>query len=304
MAGMTLHKVFYADDVRLRYVWSLLAFLVFAAVGVMLLPRLPVPHKLGNEILAAWLLAVSLLAWRMIDRRPAGMLGLNWHAFSARQCWGGILLGGSMVSAVIVASAAFGWVEIEGHAMTAPAIFEILGTQFITFLAAATIEELIFRGYPYQLAIDRSSVTIATFAFTVAFGLAHMMNPNAAVLPVINTVLAGLWLTAAYVRTRQLWLPIAMHTSWNLVQGTVWGTEVSGNASHARLLTTHMTGPAWVTGGAYGPEGGVICTVVVLLGIGVVYALPLFRMSPEQFALMHRVRYAEDRALLERDGHA
>ena len=61
-------------------------------------------------------------------------------------------------------------------------------------------------------------------------------------------------LTAAYIATRKLWLPIGLHFGWNIAAGAIFSTEVSGSNTAQGLLDATMSGPALVTGGDFGPE--------------------------------------------------
>jgi len=93
------------------------------------------------------------------------------------------------------------------------------------------------------------------------FGFAHLGNPSATPLSTANTVLAGVLLAAAYLKTRALWLPIGLHWAWNFLMGPVLGLPVSGYRLGG-LPGARVSGPEWLTGGTYGPEGSVVLTVV------------------------------------------
>ena len=102
---------------------------------------------------------------------------------------------------------------------------------------------------------------------SVVFARVHLDNPN--VVPgftFINTAIAGVWLAVAYTRTRSLWFPLGVHWSWNWMMGAVLGLPVSGidQLTPAPLLRATDMGPDWITGGAYGIEGGTACTLALL----------------------------------------
>jgi CAAX protease family protein len=132
---------------------------------------------------------------------------------------------------------------------------------------AALAEEAMFRGYPLQTLTRAKLVWLGVLLTSVPFGVAHLTNPN--VVPgvtFVNTVLAGLWLAVAYLRTRSLWLPWGVHWAWNWALGWFFGLPISGLklVSHPLLNATDQ-GPAWLTGGRYGIEGGVACTIAMAL---------------------------------------
>lgn len=185
-------------------------------------------------------------------------------------------------------------------------------------VAAAAFEELLFRGYLFQWiggalarlghwalgaksepsAAGESLVESVAFggpalALSALFGLVHLMNPAVTWLSTVNTVLAGMWLAVLLLRTRSLWPSIAAHWAWNALTLLGLGLPVSGFGEEsgfvvASLLDLDATGPAWLSGGAYGPEGSVGCTLGLLVAIAVSSRLP--RRSPEDgFAAARRV---------------
>nr|MBA3442779.1 CPBP family intramembrane metalloprotease [Pyrinomonadaceae bacterium] len=92
-------------------------------------------------------------------------------------------------------------------------------------------------------------------------------NPNVTpIFTIINTTLAGVWLAVAYWRVRSLWFPLGVHWSWNWAQGALLGLPVSGitQLTPAPVMQAVQTGPAWLTGGAYGIEGGVACSLALV----------------------------------------
>jgi hypothetical protein len=96
---------------------------------------------------------------------------------------------------------------------------------------------------------------------SMLFGALHMDNPNATWLGALNTVLAGILLSLAYVRTQSLWLPYGIHVGWNVGLGFVLGFPLSG-IDLASLWTTGIAGSDTILGGGYGPEGGLLATFI------------------------------------------
>jgi membrane protease YdiL (CAAX protease family) len=126
---------------------------------------------------------------------------------------------------------------------------------------------------------------IALIPSTALFASAHLFNPNVR-LPAftfVNTALAGIWLAIAYWRTRSLWLPLGLHWSWNWAMGSVLGLPVSGITALTRapLVRAADAGPAWLTGGDYGIEGGAACTVALVAATVFIWRTKLLRADPE-----------------------
>lgn len=158
---------------------------------------------------------------------------------------------------------------------------------FAVFAAVSALEEALFRGYVLQTFARDGLAWLAIVLTSAFFGAVHLRNPNAGLFSTLNTVLAGIWFGLAYLKTRDLWFVWGMHLMWNWTQGSVFGIEVSGVTffSTAPILKEIDAGPNWLTGTTYGLEGGVACTVAILISIGLIYYLPGLRPDEEMLAL-------------------
>ncbi|HET9401577.1 MAG TPA: type II CAAX endopeptidase family protein [Candidatus Acidoferrales bacterium] len=134
------------------------------------------------------------------------------------------------------------------------------------FSAAATAEELLFRGYALQRLIDAFGAPFAAILSSTVFGLAHIWNPSANLFSTLNTILAGILMSVAYLKTRTMWLPCGLHAAWNFFMGPIFCFPVSGIDFEPRMFVTRISGPAWWTGGSYGPEAGAAGTLVLVAG--------------------------------------
>ncbi len=156
------------------------------------------------------------------------------------------------------------------------------------FILAALAEEALFRGYPLQTTARARLAWLGVFLTSVPFAAAHLRNPNvAAGFTFINTALAGVWLAVAYLRTRSLWFPLGVHWAWNWALGSLFGLPVSGItdlAPHPLLRGTDL-GPAWLTGGSYGIEGGLACTITLALSTLFIWRTRLVSADPEMKTL-------------------
>lgn len=126
----------------------------------------------------------------------------------------------------------------------------------------AMSEELIFRGYVLRNLMKSFNKWIALVISAALFSIVHYSNLGIPVMGIVNTFLGGLVLGIAFIITRSLWLPICFHLSWNFVQGPVLGFRVSG-LSFESILSIESTGPVLLTGGEYGFEGSIMCTILL-----------------------------------------
>jgi hypothetical protein len=118
----------------------------------------------------------------------------------------------------------------------------------------------------------RAAVLLATLISAGVFGLLHAGNDNATVISSINVALAGCMLALGLLWTGELALPIGLHISWNFCQGNVFGFPVSGNPMPTRVFAVVQGGDPMLTGGAFGPEAGVIGLVAMAVGAGLIAA--------------------------------
>lgn len=148
----------------------------------------------------------------------------------------------------------------------------------LTILVGALAEELMFRGYPFQHLEQATGTMGAVIIVSVLYGLVHLINPGATAWGIANTVLIGILFTAAYLRTRALWLPWGIHFGWNLSLGLLFGLPVSGLRVFNLWIYTQTYGPKWLTGDFYGVEAGATGTVAILIGLLVVWKLPVAKL--------------------------
>jgi hypothetical protein len=107
------------------------------------------------------------------------------------------------------------------------------------------------------------------------------LNPEIGMLSYVNIGLVSITLSLAYYKTRGLWLPIGMHFAWNFTQTTIFGYPTSGlPPTGLSVFDLTQSGPAWITGGAFGPEGGILATLAVIAGTW--YILKSSRIRAEE----------------------
>lgn len=224
--------------------------------------------------LVALLLASSsamLLFADGVDRNPIAAIGLGRQGAIFHSLFG-VLTG---VIAIGVAMAAIaGWGSLSFGMRINTHTLALLLVEVFILATAAMSEELMFRGYPFQRLLEGAGPVVAIIVLSFFFGLAHLKNPHAggiASLSLFNTVFVGVLLAFAYLRVRNLWLPWGVHFGWNATLGVVFGLPVSGLNEFSVVVHGRATGPVWLTGGAYGIEGGVAGT----LGIAVAF-LPVY----------------------------
>jgi hypothetical protein len=261
----------FIDDGQLRPSWRFLLCLVLLYSALVLSSEtvgyafhiLKVhPHTYA---LFFWQSLLALLAilgtfklmTAVFERRPLGSQGLAFHSRWWRELGHGLAVGAAMLFVVIGLERGCGFAHFSF--MSHPVLRT--GTiSFAIFAVAAVNEESIFRGYAFQRLVESITPVGAIALSSALFGFVHLGNPHRTWLSTLNTALVGVLFAIAYLRTRSLWMPIGMHFIWNFLMGFFLGLPVSGLALPGTFLTTRVQGPIWLTGGSYGPEGGLLAT--------------------------------------------
>jgi membrane protease YdiL (CAAX protease family) len=297
---MTMKKAVWDHRGRLRAGWriALYASMVFVATwiaisiyGVIAHVHAPnqteaLPTGMTIAIYLSLLVAVSvpaLVMLRFVDGSSGKALGFAFHDRVGIEALQGILQGTSMVVVIFIVEWVAGWIAADWSGLQPCSVVRSFGYSLAFFAAAAAFEETLLRGYAFQVLIQGIGKTGAVCLTSVFFGLFHLMNPNVGALAVFNSMLAGVWLSIAYIKTRSLWLPSSLHMFWNLTQGYIFGFPISGVPISESLMSISQYGEGWVTGGRYGPEGGVISSFVLILGT--IYLLRSKKIKPSKGAV-------------------
>jgi hypothetical protein len=269
--------------------------LVFLAYGLAYLLAGEVPGVVPGDaayygcfvlFLLLGLLGSFKLMTRVFDHKPLAVVGLAFHPCWLKELCAGLGIGGIMMLWVGGAEALLRLARFAGNALPVKAELAYGSGLFLILFIAGTNEELVFRGYPFQKLVESLGPTGAVALSSAFFGLAHLGNAHHTWISNVNTMLVGIPLSIAYLRTRSLWMPIGIHFTWNYVQGFVFGLPVSGFLFPAALLKAQVHDAAWLTGADYGPEGGLIATVAIV-GAGVfLFFSPRIRISEKMRELV------------------
>jgi len=171
------------------------------------------------------------------------------------------------------------WGTLRTHLLMTWNKLPNLGAVFLMLLCGALAEELVFRGYPFQHLERALGPVRAVLVFSILYGLLHLLNPFANRWGIANSILIGILLSLAYLRTRALWLPWGIHFAWNATLGLLFGLPVSGIRVLNLWTYTDAFGPNWLTGGQYGVEASVTGTAVIVFGILLVWKLPFAELA-------------------------
>jgi membrane protease YdiL (CAAX protease family) len=241
----------------------------------------PFLYWLGDYLLgitAAGLLSAIFANWlslRIYENRNLLELGLWWNQASARNLAMGVA-GGIGAACLVLAPAI-----LAGAAHLSPSTGEqpTFGSAMVLTLllaAGAAGEELLFRGYGFQLLLASSGAYATILPVGIVFAALHGGNPNASHLGLANTAGFGILFGYAYLKSRDIWLPFGLHFGWNFTL-PLFGVNLSGlkmkMTGHEMVWTA---GPLW-SGGEYGPEASILTSAVLLCLALALWKVPVRR---------------------------
>jgi uncharacterized protein len=285
---------------RLRSGWRALIFILIA-----LLPRLAmetitkeapsvsdtavfavdVSMVVSYIILIVWVALVSWFCLHFLEGLSFAALGYAPHRGWWRDLLFGFALSAGMVLFVVLLQSSAGGTQVQlnpqweaGSAWRA--LLSSLSLTSLLLLVAAAFEEIVFRGYVFQTLLRGVPAVVPLLLLSLLFGLAHWSNPSRTLFSTVNTVLAGLWLAVAYLKTRSLWLPTGLHFGWNWMMGLFFGLPVSGLQLRDSIFVTSSGSPLWLTGGSYGCEGGLSATLAFTLSAMGIWRARWLQVSP------------------------
>ncbi len=207
---------------------------------------------------------------RLLDGKSFRSLGFEVRKGWLEEAGLGFAIGFLLMALVFAAHILAGWARVSYHLPLLQAGKTLLLT-LIILLPAALNEEIVFRGYFFQNLEEAFGTWWAVGISSLVFSSFHLLNPHFSWLAFLNIALAGLLFASAYLLTRNLWLPIALHFSWNYFQGPVFGFPVSGLKFPSILALEMGSGAPPFSGGNFGPEGGLTGTLATLFGLAILW---------------------------------
>lgn len=228
---------------------------------------------------------------RFVDKRSFTSLGLGLHRRAGLDIFMGITIGFLLMLAVFGIEYSLGWLKFESFAWQTDSQTAILSQTlgyFVAYILTAWHEELVYRGYVMQTIASGLNLIWGILISSVYFGIEHLSNPNSTWMAAVGIFFIALFFVYGYIRTGQLWLPIGLHIGWNFFQSSVFGFPVSG-LDRPGLLHITVSGPELWTGGAFGPEAGLVILPICVLGTVLVHIYTKRHKVVEAEAAVHPI---------------
>jgi membrane protease YdiL (CAAX protease family) len=218
-------------------------------------------NMIVGPLFGAGIVLGIVLAARWIDERPLSEYGVRFDRAWWTNLAAGFGLGAMLMTLVFATERAAGWIVVSGGAAAALA----MSFTVVKVLCVGVYEEVVARGYLLR--------NIGVIGSSLVFAALHAFNDNASVVSTLGLFVNGLLFAAAVRVTGRLSASIGLHIAWNLFEGLIFGFPVSGDKEGASFIAIRQLGSNLVTGGAFGPEAGLIGVAASLAGIAILYTV-------------------------------
>jgi membrane protease YdiL (CAAX protease family) len=273
---LTVREIFFASDGKARAGWRVLLFVglleIFLTATTFVISHFRFESYAAVQVESyafivfdAWLAHYIMLRW--VDRASWSYVGLGREQLTPRVLGIGLALG---ALCILVPSGGL----LLAHDLTLVTGLEgrhgwlVLATGYAAlFLPQSLSEEMISRGYLFAALRDGIGAAGAIAITSIGFGLLHRFNPGATNQSVTVVVLAGVFLAAILVITRSLYAAWMAHFAWNWSMAEVLHSAVSGIHFPYSSYRIDGAGPTWLSGGAWGPEGGAAAVAGMAVGV-------------------------------------
>lgn len=211
-----------------------------------------------------------ILFWKLFEKKPVKDLGLTSLKIHGKDLVYGLLFGAGSMALVFFVLLFTKQINVVND-FSKPNFSWVLLIDLFLMIMVGISEELFSRGYCMSI-LKKSHILIMFLVPNIIFALLHSFNSNIGILPLINLFLVGLLFSVMFYLRGNIWMPIGYHITWNYFQGSVFGLPVSGMDSNG-LYTSNLVSDNIFNGGAFGPEGGLLVTILILASIALVFFL-------------------------------
>ncbi|MCX7709761.1 MAG: CPBP family intramembrane metalloprotease [Clostridia bacterium] len=267
-----MKSIFINKSGQVRSGWKISLCLIVGiimVIGLQILFRMVLPKNSFSMFLFRLTMPLSILGatffvLKVVDKKKAKDIGLASYKEYHKDFLTGLVMGTVSLTVIFFALLAYGAYSLE-NSLSQPNITGDIITSLVLYIFVGFAEEIFGRGYCMTVLWQTGNKWIVVIVSSILFSLLHGGNPNVGIVALINTFLVGVLFAYMFLKTKSIWLPIGFHIAWNFFQGPVYGFAVSGGEGTS-VYKVKLIKDNLVTGGAYGPEAGLIGTALILLG--------------------------------------
>lgn len=210
----------------------------------------------------------SILTWKLLDKKKIRDMGIVNITKGKKEFLLGLLMGAVSISIVCIILLLFRQVKLN-NPLSKPDISMSLMTGLISFVFVGFGEEFFSRAYVMSVLKQTKNKWFIIIISSAIFSALHLFNNAIGALPLFNLFLAGILLGYMFMKSKSIWMPIGFHITWNYFQGYIWGFQVSGSSIKG-MYQIEIVNNNFINGGAFGPEGGIVVTGILVVFIVIV----------------------------------
>lgn len=285
---MNADRFLLTPERRLRAPWKIVLYIVALLVALILSAWLEdsvdgFASRLGYKLLVSeWgvplgTLVATFAMLKLVEGRSWDFVGLGRDALTVPKLATGTALGLLPIAVPSLLLLAFG--ELKSVASPPGSWTAAAAISFANLLPAAFGEELLLRGYLFAVLKEAVGARWTLISTSIVFGLLHVANPGSDAQSIVIVMLAGFFLGSVFLATKSLYATTFAHFVWNWFMAAFLHTPVSGIPVSTPGYRVIDAGPDWLTGGAWGPEGGFAAAVGMFFILVYLFARPLRRME-------------------------
>lgn len=220
----------------------------------------------AKKFISCGIQILIFFAWVVfVEKRSIKTLGFNSKNFTLNYIIG-MFVGFFAISAITAFLVLSKTVIIESYNLNTSIL--MLGTIAVAWIVQSASEEIAIRGWLIPSLGNKSTPLVSIAITSIIFGILHLFSSGVTVLSFLNLILSGIFFACYAIYSENIWGVCGMHFSWNFTLGNIYGFAVSGFSSEGEsLIKIKQAGSNIFTGGSFGPEGGIITTIILLIGI-------------------------------------
>ena len=225
--------------------------------------------QISNSVGNILFILSCIIIWKLFEKKKIDKMGITSIKSGYKELIVGLVLGAVTISIAAIVIIAIGVVKLI-NPISEPQISMSLLYGLISFIFVGFGEEILSRGYIMSVLKQTRNKWIVLIMPSLIFAALHLGNSGIDLLSFVNLFLVGILFAYMFMKSKNIWMPIGYHITWNYFQGYIWGFKVSGTNSNGLYEVENITNNI-INGGAFGPEGGIIVTIVICLTFGFVY---------------------------------
>lgn len=226
-------------------------------------------YKYMKYMTSIMTIIIVWMFFRFMEKKTLSQSGFTSIKKGYGDLLAGLFLGAVSMTAIFFVLLGTNNIEIK-ESLLKPNIGSGIWNGLILFIFVGIEEEYLFRGYIMNALSQTGKKWVVLIVSALIFSLAHGLNPNVSAIGLFNIFLVGLLFAYMFIQTQSLWMPIGYHITWNYFQGSIFGFPVSGTSPEG-IYTIIRVNANVLTGGSFGPEGGLLTTFAIILGAIFVY---------------------------------